>query len=63
MGQRDAFLNDPVVTPAQIEAYRRDGFVVIENVLSPAEVQTLRQVTDELVEAAPSLSVARAARM
>jgi phytanoyl-CoA hydroxylase len=51
MGQRDTFLNDPVVTAEQIEAYRRDGFVVIENVLTEAEVQTLRRVTDELVEA------------
>ena len=51
MGQRDAFLDDPVVTPEQIEAYRRDGFVVIDNVLNPAEVETLRRVTDELVEA------------
>ncbi len=51
MGHNDAFLNDPVVNPEQIEAYRRDGFVVIDNVLSSAEVETLRRVTDDLVEA------------
>ena len=56
MGQRDAFLNDSVVTPEQIEAYRRDGFVVIDNVLNPAEVETLRRVTDELVEASRQVS-------
>ena len=56
MGQRDAFLNDSVVTPGQVEAYRRDGFVVIDNVLNPAEVETLRRVTDELVEASRQVS-------
>jgi ectoine hydroxylase-related dioxygenase (phytanoyl-CoA dioxygenase family) len=33
----------------QIETYRRDGFIVVENVLSPAEVEELRQVTDAFV--------------
>ncbi|MEZ5864528.1 MAG: phytanoyl-CoA dioxygenase family protein [Geminicoccaceae bacterium] len=33
----------------QIESYRRDGFIVVENVLSPDEVQELRQVTDDFV--------------
>lgn len=39
-----------VVTPQQIEAYHRDGFLVVENVLSQSEVEALRRVTDELVE-------------
>jgi phytanoyl-CoA hydroxylase len=34
----------------QIEAYRRDGFIVIENVLSGAEIAELRAATDALVE-------------
>jgi hypothetical protein len=36
--------SDPVVTAAQVEAYRRDGFVVIEDVIDAAELATLRRV-------------------
>jgi ectoine hydroxylase-related dioxygenase (phytanoyl-CoA dioxygenase family) len=36
----------------QVEAYRRDGFIVVEGVLSQSEVAALRQVTDEFVERA-----------
>lgn len=41
-----------MVTDAQIEAYRRDGFVVVEGVLNAAEIAELRRVTDDLVEQA-----------
>ena len=34
----------------QIEAYRRDGFIVVENILSGAEIADLRAATDALVE-------------
>ena len=34
----------------QIARYRRDGFIVVEDVLSPAEISGLRRVTDALVE-------------
>jgi ectoine hydroxylase-related dioxygenase (phytanoyl-CoA dioxygenase family) len=37
-----------------IETYRRDGFVVVEDVLSADEVQALRTVTDQFVENARS---------
>jgi ectoine hydroxylase-related dioxygenase (phytanoyl-CoA dioxygenase family) len=40
----------PVVTPEQVAAYRRDGFVVIDNVLDNSEVEALRRVTDDLIE-------------
>jgi phytanoyl-CoA hydroxylase len=51
-------LPDPmsVVTPAQVDAYRRDGFVVIENVLDEDELIALRRTTDELVEASRSVT-------
>jgi ectoine hydroxylase-related dioxygenase (phytanoyl-CoA dioxygenase family) len=39
-----------VVTPEQVQAYQRDGFVVVEDVLGAAEVAALQRVTDELVE-------------
>ncbi|HEX2553914.1 MAG TPA: phytanoyl-CoA dioxygenase family protein [Microvirga sp.] len=34
----------------QVEAYRRDGFIVVEGVLSDAEIGALREATDALVE-------------
>ena len=37
------------LTAAQREAYERDGFIVVEGVLSQVEVDDLRRVTDELV--------------
>ena len=51
-------LPDPmsVVTPAQVDAYRRDGFVVIENVLDEDDLLALRRTTDELVEASRSVT-------
>ncbi len=35
----------------EVVAYGRDGFIVVENVLGPADLTELRAVTDELVEA------------
>lgn len=49
MTSRDAFTK-PLITPQQVEAYRRDGFLVVENVLDAGEVEELRRVTDEFVE-------------
>jgi hypothetical protein len=40
----------------QIETYRRDGFIVVEGVLSAAEVAALREVTDRFVERARSVT-------
>ena len=34
----------------QIEAFERDGYLTIENVLTVAEVEELRRVTDAFVE-------------
>ena len=36
----------------QIDAYHNDGFIVVEDVLSAAEVKALREVTDDFVERA-----------
>ncbi len=46
MGRTD-MIND-----AQVADYKRDGFIVVENVLSQDEVVALRRVTGELVEKA-----------
>ena len=39
-----------MLSAAQIEAYDRDGYLAIENVLTKAELEELRQVTDGFVE-------------
>jgi len=38
-----------MLTERQLAAYRNDGFVVIPDVFSPAEIAELRAVTDEFV--------------
>ena len=40
-----------MLTPDQVQAYRRDGYLVVENVLSPRQLETLHQVIDDLVSA------------
>ena len=40
------------LSSSQIDAYRNDGFIVVENVLSADEVRALREVTDDFVERA-----------
>ena len=44
-----------ILSQAQLRQYREDGFFVLENVLSPAELANLRAVTDQLVEGARGL--------
>ena len=41
-----------MLTQAQIDQYKRDGAIVVPDILSAAEIATLRQVTDEFVEKA-----------
>ena len=38
-----------MLTEAQREAYDRDGFIVVPDVFSPAEIDELRRVTDDFV--------------
>jgi phytanoyl-CoA hydroxylase len=45
-----------MITDEQVELYRRNGFIVVEGVLAPAEVERLSQVTDQMVEAARGLT-------
>src|SRR6266480_3551836 len=43
-----------MLNDAQRAAYDRDGFIIVPEVFSPAEIDELRQVTDEFVRnAAP----------
>ena len=39
-----------MLSPSDIERYNRDGFIVVPNVLSQAEVEALRRATDGLVD-------------
>ena len=39
-----------MLTQEQIEQYDRNGYIGVENVLSPEEVEELRKVTDDFVE-------------
>lgn len=40
-----------MLTPDQVQAYRRDGYLVVDNVLSATQLATLHQVIDTLVQA------------
>ena len=45
-----------MLTREQVQSYRRDGYLLVENVLSASELATLRQVTDELVAASHAVT-------
>jgi ectoine hydroxylase-related dioxygenase (phytanoyl-CoA dioxygenase family) len=45
-----------MLTRDQVDSYRTDGYLVIENVLSATELETLRGVVDGLVEASRSVT-------
>ena len=38
-----------MLSTATLASYRRDGFVVLPDILTAAEVEALRRVTDEFV--------------
>ena len=44
-----------MITNAQVDAYRRDGFIVVPDVLEPREVSSLRQIIAELVAGAAAV--------
>jgi phytanoyl-CoA hydroxylase len=44
-----------VITEAQVKTYRQDGFVVVENLMAPAELSAMRQVIAELVAGAAAV--------
>src|SRR5271169_7007457 len=45
-----------MLSETTLAAYRRDGFVVLPEILNSAEVEALRRVTDEFVQAARSVA-------
>ena len=40
-----------MLTPAQLESYERDGFLVLEDFVAPSECDRLRARAEELVAA------------
>src|SRR5437764_14010732 len=47
---------DQMLSAAQRDAYERDGFIVVPDVFSPAEIDELRRVTDEFVRNAAAVT-------
>src|SRR5437667_10026259 len=47
---------DQMLSAAQRDAYERDGFIVVPEVFSPAEIDELRRVTDEFVRNSVSIA-------
>jgi ectoine hydroxylase-related dioxygenase (phytanoyl-CoA dioxygenase family) len=45
-----------MLTREQVQSYRRDGYLLVENVLSPSELATVRRVTDDLVAASAAVT-------
>ena len=45
-----------MLSAAQRDAYERDGFIVVPDVFSPAEIDELRRVTDEFVRNAAAVT-------
>ncbi len=45
-----------MLSRADVERYNRDGFIVVPNVVSPAEIEALRRATDEIVEKSRSVT-------
>jgi phytanoyl-CoA hydroxylase len=41
---------ETTLSPAALAAYNRNGFIVLPDILEPAQVEELRRVTDRLVE-------------
>jgi hypothetical protein len=45
-----------MLSPTDLAAYRRDGFIVLPDILTRAEVEALRRVTDRFVANARSVA-------
>ena len=45
----------PVINDAQVEAYRRDGFIIVEDLVPPPDLSAMRQVIAELVAGAAAV--------
>jgi hypothetical protein len=51
-----AFQEEPMLSPADLATYRRDGFIVLPDILTRDEVEALRRVTEEFVRDARSVA-------
>src|SRR5271169_171750 len=46
----------PMLSPAALAAYQRDGFIVLPDILEPAQIEALRRVTDAFVDNARTIT-------
>ena len=58
MALATAYTTEPTseLTDSQVEQYRRDGFIGVNGVFSPEEVEELRRVTEDYVQQSASLT-------
>ena len=52
----DTNLKQPVICDAQIDEYKEKGFVVVDDIFSPADIKEMTDALDELIESAHGLS-------
>ncbi len=52
----DTNLKQPVVHEARINEYNEKGFVVIDDIFSPADIKEMTDALDELIESAHGLT-------
>jgi phytanoyl-CoA hydroxylase len=45
-----------MLSPAVLTAYRRNGFIVLPEILAPAEIEALRRATDRFVDNARAVT-------
>jgi len=45
-----------MLTKKQINSYKKNGYLVVENVIPPETLKKLQQVTDEFVEGARNIT-------
>jgi hypothetical protein len=45
-----------MLSQVDLAAYRRDGFIVLPDILTPADVEALRRLTDEFVHNARNIA-------
>jgi phytanoyl-CoA hydroxylase len=45
-----------MIGPSEVETYRREGYLILPDILTAEEVENLRRVTDEFVERSRAVS-------
>ena len=48
--EQDAQLERPALSQAEIDFYRAEGYLVVRDVLRPAELERARAIVDDFIE-------------